>query len=99
MHKCLSRGHLHSIDTDQGNNITPSNYISTLTNNNAGTVNYDTGILTLDNFNPLQINNPLGILSIQAVPTTTIVSSQKDKIITLDNTDPNSISVNITSKV
>jgi hypothetical protein len=41
----------------------------------------------------------LGILSIQAVPTTTIISSEKDKIITLDNTDPNAISVSITSKV
>jgi microcystin-dependent protein len=37
-HTITDPGHLHSIDTDQGNNITPSNYISTLTNNNAGTV-------------------------------------------------------------
>ena len=75
------------------------NNVKRILNINAGTVNYDTGIVTLTDFSPLQINNPLGILSIQAVPTTTIISSQKDKIITLDNTDPNSISVSISAKV
>lgn len=75
------------------------NNVKKILNVNAGTVDYDQGIVTLTDFNPYQINNPLGILSIQAVPTTTIISSEKDKIITLDNTDPNAISVSITSKV
>jgi hypothetical protein len=75
------------------------NNVKRILNINAGTINYDTGAVTLTDFSPLQINSPLGILSIQAVPTTTIISSQKDKIITLDNTDPNSISVSISAKV
>jgi hypothetical protein len=75
------------------------NNVKKILNINAGTVDYDQGIVTLTDFRPYQINNPLGILSIQATPTTTIISSQKDKIIALDNTDPNAISVSITSKV
>ena len=74
------------------------NNVKKILNINAGTVDYDQGIVTLTDFKPYQINNPLGILSIQATPTTTIISSQKDKIIALDNTDPNAIGVSITSK-
>ena len=73
--------------------------VKRILNSNAGTVNYDEGIVTLTDFNPSAINNPLGILSIQAVPTSTIISSSRDKIITLDNTDPNAINVNIIAKV
>jgi hypothetical protein len=73
--------------------------IKRILNSNAGTVNYDEGVVTLTDFNPSAINNPLGILSVQAVPTSTIISSSRDKIITLDNTDPNAINVNIIAKV
>jgi hypothetical protein len=75
------------------------NNVKKILNANAGTVNYAEGIVTLTDFNPSGINNPLGVLSIQAVPTTTIISSARDKIITLDNTDPNAINVNIVAKV
>jgi hypothetical protein len=73
--------------------------VKRILNSNAGTVNYNDGIVTLVDFNPSAINNPLGILSVQAVPTSTIISSSRDKIITLDNTDPNAINVNIIAKV
>jgi hypothetical protein len=73
--------------------------VKRILNSNAGTVNYDDGVVTLVDFNPSAINNPLGILSVQAVPTSTIISSSRDKIITLDNTDPNAINVNIIAKV
>lgn len=75
------------------------NNVKKILNANAGTVDYAQGIVTLTDFNPSEINNPLGVLSIQAVPTTTIISSARDKIITLDNTDPNAINVNIVAKV
>lgn len=75
------------------------NNVKKILNANAGTVDYAQGIVTLVDFNPSEINNPLGVLSIQAVPTTTIISSARDKIITLDNTDPNAINVNIVAKV
>jgi hypothetical protein len=73
--------------------------VKRILNSNAGTVNYDEGAVTLVDFNPSAINNPLGILSVQAVPTSTIISSSRDKIITLDNTDPNAINVNIIAKI
>jgi hypothetical protein len=73
--------------------------VKRILNSNAGTVNYADGIVTLTDFNPSAINNPLGILSVQAIPTSTIISSARDKIITLDNTDPNAINVNIIAKV
>jgi hypothetical protein len=75
------------------------NNVKKILNANAGTVDYAQGIITLTDFNPSAINNPLGVLSVQAVPTSTIVSSAKDKIITLDNTDPNAINISIVAKV
>jgi hypothetical protein len=75
------------------------NNVKKILNANAGTVDYAQGIVTLTDFNPSAINNPLGVLSVQAVPTSTIVSSARDKIITLDNTDPNAINISIVAKV
>lgn len=75
------------------------NGVKTILNTNAGTIDYQNGIVTLDNFNPYQVNNPLGILTLQVVPNSTIISSSRDKIITLDNTDANAINVNLTAKV
>lgn len=75
------------------------NNVKKILNANAGTVDYAQGIVTLTDFNPSAINNPLGVLSVQAVPTSTIISSARDKIITLDNTDPNAININIVAKV
>jgi hypothetical protein len=75
------------------------NNVKKILNANAGTVDYAQGIVTLTDFNPSAINSSLGVLSVQAVPTSTIVSSARDKIITLDNTDPNAININIVAKV
>jgi len=71
--------------------------VKTILNVNAGTVDYQTGVVTLIDFNPSQVDNPLGILTLQAIPNSTIVSSNKDKIITLDNTDQSAIEINITA--
>jgi hypothetical protein len=75
------------------------NNVKRILNANAGTVEYDTGVVTLVDFAITAVNNPLGILSIEAVPTSTIISSGRDKIITLDTTDPNAINVDIIAKV
>jgi hypothetical protein len=75
------------------------NNVKKILNANAGTVDYAQGIVTLIDFNPSAINNPLGVLGVQAVPTSTIVSSARDKIITLDNTDLNAINISIVAKV
>jgi hypothetical protein len=72
--------------------------VKAILNPAAGTIDYENGIVTLVDFSPSQVNNPLGVLSIQAIPSSTIISSGRDKIITLDNTDTNAINVNITAK-
>ena len=72
-----------------------NNGTKTILNNNVGTVDYVNGIINLNSFNPVWIDNPLGQLTITANPTTTIISSTYDKIITIDPYDPNSIVVNL----
>jgi hypothetical protein len=74
------------------------NGVKTILDPTAGTVDYQNGIVTLTAFLPSDVNNSLGVLSIQAVPNSTIISSSRDKIVTLDNTDPNAINVSITAK-
>ena len=65
---------------------------------NIGTVDYLNGIITLNNFNPYNIGNDLGQLTISVTPTTDIVSSKFDRIITIDPYDSTAINVNLTAK-
>ena len=67
-------------------------------NNNIGTIDYVEGIVTLNSFGPIQVNNDLGQLTMTANPTTTIISSSYNRIITIDPYDPSAIVVNVTAK-
>jgi hypothetical protein len=67
-------------------------------NSNAGVVDYINGIVTLNNFNPININNPLGELTLSVQPTTNIISSTYNKIITIDPYDPSAVSVAVNAK-
>ena len=78
------------------NNV--STNVKVILNPNIGTVDYQNGLITLNNFNPYAIDNPLGQLSLAATPSTDIVSSTYDRIITIDPYDPTSIMVNVTAK-
>ena len=69
-----------------------------IVDSNAGTIDYNKGIITLTSLTPIQINNPLGQLTITAQPTTTIISSSYNRIITIDPYDPVSVVVNVTAK-
>ena len=71
--------------------------VKTIFNDNVGTVDYVNGIVTLNSFGPLDVDNPLGQLIITANPTTTIISSAFNRIITVDPFDPLSVVVNITT--
>ena len=73
-------------------------FVKNVLNTNAGTVDYVNGIVTLNSFNPIQIDNDLGQLTITANPTTTIISSTYNRIITIDPYDPNAIVVNVIAK-
>jgi hypothetical protein len=72
--------------------------VKTVLNNNIGTIDYQAGIVTLNSFNPLNINNELGQFTITANPTTTIISSSFNRIITVDPFDASAIVVNVTAK-
>jgi hypothetical protein len=71
------------------------NNIKTILDSNAGTIDYSTGRVTLTDFSPLTINNDLGRFTISVVPDSTIVSSTYNKIIAVDNFDPEAITVNV----
>jgi hypothetical protein len=75
-----------------------STNVKTVFIGNVGTVDYNLGVITLDSFTPLNVNNDLGLLTVNANPTTTIISSSYNRIITVDEFDPQSIIVNVTAK-
>lgn len=72
--------------------------VKTVLNNSIGLVDYNLGVITLEDFNPYGVENELGQLTITANPTTTIISSSYNRIITVDPFDPNAIIVNVTTK-
>jgi hypothetical protein len=75
-----------------------SQNVKTVFNNNVGTIDYVEGVITLNSFGPIQVNNDLGQLTITTKPTTTIISSSYNRIITIDPYDPGAIVVNVIAK-
>jgi hypothetical protein len=73
------------------------NNTKTILNSSAGTIDYSTGKVTLIDFSPLNINNSLGQFTISVVPDSTIVSSTYNKIIAVDQYDPEAISVTVSA--
>jgi hypothetical protein len=78
---------LYQVNTTSG---------KTLITNNIGTVDYENGIITLNNFSPISVNNLLGQLTITATPVSTLIPSSFNRIITVDAFDPTAITVNVT---
>ena len=72
--------------------------VKTIFNSNVGTIDYLNGIISLTNFNPINVDNDLGQLTITTNPTTSIISSTYNRIITVDPYDSNAIVVNVTAK-
>ena len=70
----------------------------TIFNTGVGTIDYVNGIIKLSGFGPIQVDNPLGQLTISANPTSTIISSSYNRIVTLDPFDPNAINITVTAK-
>jgi hypothetical protein len=66
---------------------------------NAGTIDYVNGIITLTGLNPLNVDNPLGELTVTATPTTTLISSSLNRIISIDPFDPAAVSVSVSAKI
>jgi hypothetical protein len=76
-----------------------NNNIKTILQPDIGEINYSAGIVKIYNFNPYQINNLLGTMSITVIPESTIFYSTRDKIITLDIMDDSAINVTVQSKI
>jgi hypothetical protein len=72
--------------------------VKTIFDTDIGTIDYKSGLVTLSNFNPQQVANDLGQLTITAKPTTSIISSTYNRIVTIDVFDPNSVVVNVIAK-
>lgn len=75
-----------------------SNNVKTIFDSDVGTIDYQNGTITLSSFAPYDINDPLGQLTITANPANTIISSTRNRIITVDPYDPNAIMVNVTAR-
>lgn len=72
--------------------------VKTVFNSNIGTIDYEKGLITLNSFSPITVDAPLGQLTITATPTTTLLASSYNKIITVDPFDSNAIVVNVYAK-
>lgn len=69
------------------------NQIKTIYSTNAGTIDYSKGIITLTNFQPLDIQNDLKILKFFATPESSLFTSSKNSIITIDQEDSAALSI------
>jgi hypothetical protein len=64
-------------------------------NNNVGTINYDTGEITLNNLNFLSVLANDGLMRFTVQAQSEIISSVKNNIIAIDSFDPTSISTSV----
>ena len=72
--------------------------VKTVFDQNVGTIDYNNGYITLNSFGPIDVDNELGQLTITANPSTSIISSSYNRIITIDPFDPTAITVNVITK-
>lgn len=72
-----------------------SNAERKIVNSKAGTINYDTGLITLNDLQILSAASADGDISIDIESENGIISSQKNTIITIDLGDPSSISTEL----
>lgn len=76
-----------------------SNSIKKTITDNAGTIDYLSGIVQLDNFAPTSVDDPFGTLIIRAIPKKKIFTSVRNRIVTLDTSDPSSVVTTINAVV
>ena len=60
-----------------------------------GTIDYVLGIITLNNFNPISVNNDFGDITIYCKPESNIIRSKLNKMLVLDQDDPSSVVVGV----
>ena len=82
------KGTLRSYYYDDSN-------IKTVLNSNVGTIEYDSGKVTLVDFSPISIEDPEGFLRLNVKPRTFNFKSDRQSLITLDEYDLTAINVNL----
>lgn len=75
-----------------------NNGIKTILQSDVGTIDYNNGIVNLINYQPYNVEDPLGRTFIDVSPVSSIIGSAKDKILSLDIMDKSAISLNVISK-
>lgn len=75
-----------------------TNGVKTILNGNVGTVDYLNGIVSLRNFDIYAVNGVTGELSVNVVPDTSILTSSRNKLLSIDLNDSNAISATIKVK-
>jgi len=66
-------------------------------NSNAGTIDYDGGELTINDFKPLTVSTFDGLIRLAIESEDGIISSVRNTILSFDETDPTTVSTTITS--
>jgi hypothetical protein len=74
-----------------------NNNIKTTLNAEAGTIDYQLGKITLQEFDPVSIEDPLKIFRMVAKPLTNNFESARSRIITIDEEDTNAINISVKS--
>jgi hypothetical protein len=77
---------------------TANNTVKTVYNSNVGTIDYQEGILTLNNFAPVNVDNDLSELTLTVSPENNILYSSYNRILTVDPYDPGAVQVTIIAK-
>lgn len=72
--------------------------LKTVVVDNIGTVDYELGTITLENFSPLDVDNDFEVLTITSTPTTTIINSSYNRLLSIDPDDPLAVSVKAVQK-
>lgn len=73
-----------------------NNNSKVILNSSAATVDYMLGKITLNQFDPVSIDDPLKILRITAKPLSNSFESSRNRILTIDSEDSSAISVTVT---
>ena len=76
-----------------------SNNIKKTITEDIGIIDYQNGIVKLNNFSPTSVDDPFGTIIIRAIPKKKIFGSVRNRIITLDNSDPTAIVTTINAVV
>ncbi len=74
-----------------------NNKVKKIINDNLGTINYETGLVELNSFKPNLVLDALGTMVFKAYPKNNVFSFDRNKILALDNTDPNAIAIQVSA--